>query len=148
MCRIVWYGTVLDWNILCWHSWRTNVYLFGGLSRSLRTPSLCSSCYANKFAKCKGLANKCLPMWKNIRKAPDMRQINMYHLVVVIQDAIECIVYYMICIYYTVTPDSSCDCPFCAPFYGLESNPNSLSTPLPPLPCKISGIFHHLQFLL
>ena len=93
MCRIVWYGTVLDWNILCWHSWRTNVYLFGGLSRSLRTPSLCSSCYANKFAKCKGLANKCLPMWKNIRKAPDMRQINMYHLVVVVQDAIECIVY-------------------------------------------------------
>ena len=45
-----------------------------------------------------------------------------------------------------VTPDSSCDCSFCAPFCGLESNPNSpstpLPTPLPPLPsAKYLGSF-------
>ena len=87
-------------------------------------------------------------MWKNSRKAPDIRQINMYHLVVAIQDAIMyCVYTYMICndmyILYTysgqllrsllrfgVQPE--------LPIYPSSS----------PSQCKISGIFHYLQFLL
>lgn len=32
-----------------------------------------------------------------------------------------------------VIPESPCDCPFCAPFYGLSASPSSLDLPLTPL---------------